>query len=192
MCMNAARWSCSRFRSVLSQRLVALAAAPENVVLAAERLRHLERLLDLRRGVSEDVRVRVRRRAAHVARIGEEIRRAPEQFYAGRFLQPLGVRDELVEVPVRLGQRAAFRRDVAVVEAVEGRLDLGKKIQTPRPCASSRWRPGPSPFPTAGRSCPDRTDRSRRRGTNASRRSRTASCPSWICRPRRSRAGCSA
>ncbi len=64
----------------VEQRLVTLATAPEHVVLAAQRLGHVERLLHLGRGVGEDVRVGIGGRAAHVARMGKEVGRAPEQL----------------------------------------------------------------------------------------------------------------
>src|SRR5690606_10282454 len=65
----------------------------------------------------------------HVPRIAEEIGGAPQQLHAGRLLKLLRVRDHLVEVAVRLAERAAFRGDVAIMEAPEGRLDLLEKLE---------------------------------------------------------------
>ena len=113
----------------VEKRLVALAPAPEHVVLAAELLGDLDRLLHLRRRIGEDVRVGVGRGAAHVARIGEQVRRAPEEPDARRLLQRLGVRDDPVEIAVRLGKRRALGGDVAVVEAPERRLDLHEELE---------------------------------------------------------------
>ena len=70
----------------VEERVVALAAAPQDVVLAAEPQRDLEHVLDLRRGVGEDLRVGVGRRAGLVARVGEQVGRAPQQADAGPVL----------------------------------------------------------------------------------------------------------
>ena len=75
------------------------------------------------------MRVGIRRRAAHVARVGKEIRRAPEQLDAGRFLQRLRVRNDLVEVAIRFGQRAAFWGDITIVKRIEWRFDLLEKFK---------------------------------------------------------------
>ena len=54
----------------VEQRVVALAATPQHVVLAAEPLGDLEHVLDLRRGVGEDLGIGVGRGARLVARDG--------------------------------------------------------------------------------------------------------------------------
>ena len=63
----------------VEERLVALAAAPERVAVAAELVGDLHRLLHLGGRVGEDVGVGVRGGAAHVARVGEQVGRAPEE-----------------------------------------------------------------------------------------------------------------
>ena len=68
----------------VEQRLIAFAAAPENVVLAAELLRRIHAGLHRRRGEGEDVRIRIGGGTRHVAAVGEEVGRAPEQLDAGR------------------------------------------------------------------------------------------------------------
>ena len=75
------------------------------------------------------MRVGIRRRAAHVTRIGKQIRRAPEQLHARRFLQRLCVRDDLVQIAIRLGQRPALRRDVAVMKRIKRRLYFREKLK---------------------------------------------------------------
>ena len=170
----------------VEQRLIAFAAAPENIVLAAELLRDLQRFFHLRRRVGEDVRVGIRRRAAHVARIGKQIRRAPEQLHAGGFLQLLRVRDDLVEVAVRLGERTRPRARCRGHGSIERRLDFREKLKRG---IHARLRDGDgiaAVFPRPhDRARPERIARPRR-GTNASRRWRTACAPSASCR-RRSR-----
>ena len=108
---------------------VALAPAPEHVVGAAEAVGHLHRLLDLRRGVGEHVRVRVGGGAVHVARVGKQVGGAPQQADAGVDLQLLGKVDYLVQVAVRLRQRRALGGDVAVVEAVVVHAEAGDEVE---------------------------------------------------------------
>ena len=65
---------------------VAFAAAPEDVVLAAEFLGDFEGLLHLGRGVGEDVGVAAGGRPVDEARVAEQVGRAPEQLDAGALL----------------------------------------------------------------------------------------------------------
>ena len=92
----------------VEQRVVALAAAPQHVVGAAEPLRDLEHVLDLRGGVGEDLGVGVGRGAGRVARMREQVGGAPQQPDAGPLLVAGGVVDERVEVG------AGLRRSCAV------------------------------------------------------------------------------
>ncbi len=73
--------------------------------------------------------VGIGRGAAHEARVAEEIRRAPEQLHAGGLLQGLRVGHDGLEILVRLGQRGALGRDVAIMETPEGRADLLIKLE---------------------------------------------------------------
>ena len=101
----------------VEQRVVALAAAPQHVVRAAEPVRHLERLLHLRRGVGEHLGIGIGRRAGGVAPVAEQVGRAPEQPHAGARHLRLDALEHAVEQRVALAQRRAFGRDVAIVEA---------------------------------------------------------------------------
>jgi len=113
----------------VEEGLVAFAAAPENVVFATELFGDFHGLLYLRSGVGEDMGVRVGGGAVHEARVAEEVGGAPEELHAGGLLQLFRVGDDLVEVLVGLGEGLAFRRDVAVVERVEGGADLGEELE---------------------------------------------------------------
>ena len=113
----------------IQQGFVAFPPAPEDIVLTPKLLGDLQCFLHLRRGIREHVGVRVRGCTAHIPRIGEKIGRAPEELHAGGLLQLLRVGDKLVEIPVGLDQTAAFRRDVAVMETPEGRLDLDEELE---------------------------------------------------------------
>ena len=61
--------------------------------------------------------LRARGRAVHVARVAEQVGRAPEQLDAGPLLLLLEHLDDGVEVAIRFGEGRAFRGDVAIVEA---------------------------------------------------------------------------
>ena len=109
--------------------LVAFAAAPEHVARPAEFLGHFQGLLDLGGGKGEGVGVAACGRAVHVARIAEQVGRAPEQLDAGPLLLLLDDLDDGVEVLVGLGQRLALGGDVAVVEAEERGAELLHELE---------------------------------------------------------------
>ncbi len=113
----------------VEQRLVALAPAPQHVVGAAEAMRGVHAVGDLRRGEREQLRIGVRRRAGLEAGVGEQVRRAPQQLHAGALLVLAGEVDHLVEVAARLGERRALGGDVAVVEAVERHAELRHELE---------------------------------------------------------------
>ena len=113
----------------VEQGLIAFAAAPENVILAAEFLGHLDRLLHLGRRVGEDLGIGIGGGAAHIAGIGKQVGRTPEQLDSGRLLQALGVGDHLVEVAVGLAQAPALGGDIPIVETPEGRPDLDEELE---------------------------------------------------------------
>ena len=103
----------------VEQRLVAFASAPQNVVRAAELMGDVDRVLHLRRGVGEDVGVGIGRRARHEAAGAEQIGGAPQQLDLARLQLAREQIGDLAHIAVRLGERGAFRRDVAVVEGEE-------------------------------------------------------------------------
>ena len=113
----------------VEERGVALAAAPENISLAAEAVGDFDGLLHLRARVGKDLDARTGRGARHIARVCEQARGSPKQLLATRALQHLEVVNDLVEVRVRLGQRCAFGRNVAVMEAVEVDAALAKELE---------------------------------------------------------------
>ena len=113
----------------VEQRVVAFAAAPQDVVLAAEPLRDLEHDLDLGRGIREDVRVGVRRGACRVSRVAEQVRRAPQELHPRALLVGSGLVHERQEVGARLGECRAVRSDVTVVEAVVGDPELREELE---------------------------------------------------------------
>ena len=111
------------------EALVAFAAAPEDVVFAAEIERDFEAFFDLGRGEGEDVSIAAGRGAVHEAGVAEEIAGAPEELHAGLllfFFENLG---DGIEVFVRLAECFAFGGDVAIVERVKGRGELGSDLK---------------------------------------------------------------
>ena len=93
---------------MFEQRVIALAAAPQDVVRATEALGDLEHVLDLGRGVGEDLRIGVRGRAGLVARVGEQVGRAPQERGARPLLVAERVVGQRVEVVAELGERRAL------------------------------------------------------------------------------------
>jgi len=74
------------FHVGVEQGLVAFAAAPESVAFATQFVRDFHRLLDLTGGVGEHVGVATGARAMYEARVGKEVRGAPQQLDAGTLL----------------------------------------------------------------------------------------------------------
>jgi hypothetical protein len=103
----------------VQKRLVALAPAPQHVVRTLELVGNVERVLHLRGGIREHIRVGVGGGARHEAAVGEHVRRPPEELHLRllHFLRKDG--GDLANVLVRLGEARAFRGDVAVVEREE-------------------------------------------------------------------------
>src|SRR5205823_13185818 len=67
----------------VEQRLISLAAAPEDVVRTTQAIRQLEHRLDLGRRVREYIWVRIRCRARRIPRMREQVRGAPEEANTG-------------------------------------------------------------------------------------------------------------
>ena len=114
----------------VEQRFIAFPSAPEHIILTAEPMRYLERGADLAGGIGEDVRIRIGRRARHVAAMREQIGRAPEQPHLARchlLLEEIG---DGVEVGNGLGKRGAFRRGVDIVEGEEGHIEQAKQLES--------------------------------------------------------------
>mmetsp|Transcript_37439 Transcript_37439/g.93071 ORF Transcript_37439/g.93071 Transcript_37439/m.93071 type:complete len:365 (+) Transcript_37439:894-1988(+) len=108
---------------------VALAPSPEIEVFAAERVRHLHRLLHLRRRANEDVHVRASGGPRHVLRLHEQLRGAPERPDISPSLHPQSVRSDFVEVGVGFGQVFALGGNVAVVEAPPVDTQLAHELE---------------------------------------------------------------
>lgn len=77
--------------------------------------------------------------AAHIPGVGEKIRGSPEQLHARALLELPRVRDELVQVPIRLGERLALGCDVAIMETPEGGSDFCEKFES---CVHAIFRDG--------------------------------------------------
>ena len=113
----------------VEQGLVALAAAPQHVIGAAELVGRVDGVLHLRGGVGEHVRIGIGRGARHVARMAEQIGRAPQQLDAGR-LHLLGEDvGHLGEVAAEFGEARAFRHDVLVVEGEEREAERREHVE---------------------------------------------------------------
>ena len=117
------------FHVGVEERHVALASAPENIVLAAERDGGVDGRFELRARAGEEREFRVGRRAVHVARMAEEIGRAPEQFHAGGRLLFLGMANDGLKAFFGLGERGRLVNQVGVVETIIRRAELGDELE---------------------------------------------------------------
>ena len=118
------------FHVGIEQRLIALAPAPEHVILAAEPMRHLERRPDLACGIDEHLWVRIGRRTRHIATVREEVSRSPQKAYLGcghLLFEQVG---DGVEVGNELGKRPAFRCRVHVVEGKERDIEQAEQLES--------------------------------------------------------------
>ena len=101
----------------VEQRVVALAPAPQHVVLAAQAVRRLEAVPHLGGGEAEHLRIGIGGAARHVARMAEQVGRAPQQLDAGRrHLRARSCRP-CAEIRHVLADGVRLRHDVDVVEA---------------------------------------------------------------------------
>lgn len=112
------------FHVGVEEVVVTLAAAPEDVVLAAEFVRDFNRLLHLSGSVGKHVSVAAGRRSVHEPRVGEHVRRAPQQLDAGSFLLGFQLGGDPVQDFVRLFEARSFRSDIAIVPAVKRSAEL--------------------------------------------------------------------
>jgi len=113
----------------VEQRLIALAPAPQHVVRASQPVRGFEDVFHLGRRAGKDLRVRVRRSAGGIARVPEEVGRAPEQPDAAALHRGLDVFEDRIEVRAALAKAGALGRDVSIVEAEEGSAQLLEELE---------------------------------------------------------------
>ncbi len=113
----------------VEEGLIALAAAPQDVVLPAQPLGRRHRVADLRGGMGDDLGVGVGGRTRGVAGVAEQVGGAPQQLDArvGHLLP--GAVDQPVEVGPRLAQGGTWRGHVDVVEAEVGHAQLGDELE---------------------------------------------------------------
>jgi hypothetical protein len=132
----------------VEQGLVAFAPAPQHVVGATELVGRIDAGLHCRSREGKNVRIRIGRCPRHVAPVGKQVGRAPQQLHAGGFLLAGEIVDDLFEVLRILGKVGTFRTHIGIMEAVERctqrrehlegniRLQLGKfhrVLRIPRP-----------------------------------------------------------
>ncbi len=113
----------------VEQGLVAFAAAPQHIVLAAKCQCGVHRVAHLQGRHREDRRIGIGGRARHEATVAEQIGRAPQQFHAGALLVLAQHIDHPLEVVVTLARRCALRSHVAVMEAVVRGAKLGEHLK---------------------------------------------------------------
>ena len=111
------------------ERHVAFAAAPEDVVFAAEFQGRFECPLHLGRGVGEHLGVGAGAGTVNEARVTEQVRGTPEQLDPGAGLRLLELLHHGVEILVRLVEILAFGRHVAIVKAVVGDAEFLHELE---------------------------------------------------------------
>jgi hypothetical protein len=113
----------------IQQRVVALATAPEHIVLAAEPVRGLEASAYLGGCEGKHFRVRAGGCTARVARVAEQVRGAPQQAHAagGHLLGHRGL--DGLEVSIVFGERLGARHGIDIVEREVGRTEPRQKIE---------------------------------------------------------------
>ena len=113
----------------IEQCLIALTAAPEHIVGAAQFMGQLEHVFDLASGIGEYIRVRVGGGPGHIAAVGEEICRAPKQPGARRFHLTGENLADLAHIAIAFGQRRAFGGDIGIMEAEERNIEQVEKFK---------------------------------------------------------------
>ena len=113
----------------VEQRLVALAPAPQHIVLALQPLGDVDAMLHRRGRIGEHVRVGIGGGTRHEAAVREQVGRAPQQLDAG--LLDLGFEDvgDLVEALGAFGEGRALRPDIGVVEAEIGDAEQREHLE---------------------------------------------------------------
>ena len=109
---------------------VALAAAPEDVALAAELDGGVHGVLDLDHGAGCDVEIRVGGGAVHVALVTEDVGGAPKELDAGLGLLLLEVSDDLLEIGLILLDGGGLVDEVYIVEAIVSDTELLHDLET--------------------------------------------------------------
>ncbi len=107
--------------------VVALAAAPQHIVGAAEPVGRLDHLAHLQGGPGGDLGIGIGGRAGHVAAVAEQVGGAPEQLHPGARLMARQHVDGAVQVGDVLAGRGRVGHHVHVVEGVERRAQLLEK-----------------------------------------------------------------
>ena len=101
----------------VQQGLIALAAAPEHIALAAQLDGQFQGLLHLRRGKAVHIHAVGGARAVHEAGVGEHVGRAPQALDAGFLHFDQHVVGDLIQAPVGFLDVIGFRHQVDIVEA---------------------------------------------------------------------------
>ena len=114
----------------VEQAVVALASAPQDVVLAAETLGQFDAVPHLGGSEPEHIRIRVGSRAGHVARVAEEIGGAPKQLHAGGgHLLADAIADACKIVDV-LAYGVGLGHDIRIVKAEVREAEAGEELES--------------------------------------------------------------
>ena len=117
------------FHVGIEQRHIPLAAAPKDIILAAERDRCVDCVLDLRAGISHCRKIGIGRSAVHITCITENVRSTPKQLHAGLLLFLFGILDDRLQVFLIAGHIARLAHEIDIVEAIIQGTDFYEKVE---------------------------------------------------------------
>ena len=118
------------FQVRVEEAHVTFAAAPEGIARASQLYGGVDGRLYLGRGQGKHAEFGVGSRAVHKTGMGKEIRRSPEEFYAGGLLEFFCPGNQGKELLFAFRGRVSLGGHVPVVKAVKVRSQLGDKFKS--------------------------------------------------------------
>ena len=104
------------FEIGVEQCLVAFAAAPHHIILAAQILGHIEAVLHLRGAIGKDIGIGIGRRAGHEPPVREHVGSPPQEPDAGLGHLVRKIGGDRADILVELLQAPAFGREIEIME----------------------------------------------------------------------------
>ena len=104
--------------------VVAFAATPQHIIGAAEPVRRFQRVAHLHRGPAIDFGIGIGCGACHIARVAEQVGRAPQQFAAMLVLQRFKVIDRFGKAAAERADVDGIGHDIDIVKTVERHIEL--------------------------------------------------------------------
>lgn len=112
----------------VEQAHISFASAPEYIVGAAEGDGGIDCIFDLHTRVSRGGKIGIGGRAIHIARIGEDVGRTPEELDAGGPLAGLHRWNQRSKALLDF-EDGTIANDIGVVEAIEGGAEFAREFK---------------------------------------------------------------